>query len=72
MPNWCYNTIEIEGPKAEIDKFEKHLDNTKGENWFSYFIQMPEELKEDGWYGWNIENCYKKFCDENFAVETGY
>ena len=64
MPNWCYNTIEIEGPQTEIDKFEKHLDNTKGENWFSYFIQMPEELKEDGWYGWNIENYGVKWnCD---------
>ena len=64
MPNWCYNTIEIEGPKAEIDKFEKHLDNTKGENWFSYFIQMPEELKEDGWYAFNVENYGVKWnCD---------
>ena len=64
MPNWCYNTIEIEGPQTEIDKFEKHLDNTKGENWFSYFIPMPPELKEDGWYGWNIENYGVKWnCD---------
>ena len=64
MPNWCVNTIEIEGPQHAIDKFEKHLDDTKGKEWFSYFLQIPEELKEDGWYGWNLENYGCKWnCD---------
>lgn len=64
MPNWCYNTIEIEGPQNEIDKFEKHLDDTKGKEWFSYFIPIPEELKEDGWYTFNVENYGVKWnCD---------
>jgi hypothetical protein len=64
MPNWCYNTIEIEGPKRAIDTFEKHLDDTAGKEWFSYFFQIPEEFKEDGWYGWNLENYGVKWnCD---------
>jgi len=64
MPNWCYNTIEIEGPKRAIDTFEKHLDTTEGKEWFSYFIQIPEELKEDGWYEWNVNNYGVKWnCD---------
>jgi hypothetical protein len=63
MPNWCYNTIEIEGPKRAIDTFEKHLDDTQGKEWFSYFLQIPEELKDD-WYGWNVENYGCKWnCD---------
>lgn len=64
MPNWCYNTIEIEGPKAAIDKFEKHLDDTKGKDWFSYFVKPETELKDDEWYGWNLENYGCKWnCD---------
>jgi hypothetical protein len=64
MPNWCYNTIEIEGPKRAIDTFEKHLETTQGKEWFSYFLQIPEELKEDGWYGWNLDNYGCKWnCD---------
>ena len=64
MPNWCYNTIEIEGPETEIDKFEKHLNDTDGKEWFSYFIPMPQELKEDGWYAFNVENYGVKWnCD---------
>ena len=63
MPNWCYNTIEIEGPKRAIDTFEKHLDDTAGKQWFSYFIQIPEASKEE-WYGWNLENYGCKWnCD---------
>jgi len=63
MPNWCYNTIEIEGPKRAIDTFEKHLDDTDGKEWFSYFLQIPEASKDD-WYGWNLENYGCKWnCD---------
>ena len=63
MPNWCYNTIELEAPQREIDKFEKHLDDTAGKEWFSYFLQIPEESKDE-WYGWNIENYGCKWnCD---------
>lgn len=64
MPNWCCNTVEIEGPKRAIDTFEKHLEDTAGKEWFSYFIQIPEELKEDGWYQWNVDNYGVKWnCD---------
>jgi hypothetical protein len=63
MPNWCYNTIEIEGPKRAIDTFEKHLVTTDGKEWFSYFFQIPEESKDE-WYSWNLENYGCKWnCD---------
>ena len=63
MPNWCYNTIEIEGPKRAIDTFEKHLETTQGKEWFSYFLQIPEASKDE-WYGWNLENYGCKWnCD---------
>ena len=64
MPNWCYNTIRIRGPKREIDKFENHLNETDGKEWFSYFVKPDHELKYDEWYGWNIENYGCKWnCD---------
>lgn len=72
MPNWCCNTIEIEGPREAIDTFEKHLDESNGKEWFSYFIQIPEELKEDGWYEWNVENYGVKWnCDAYDWQRTG-
>jgi len=58
MPNWCYNNITIHGSSAEIAKIEKFLEERKGENWFDYFLPMPEEIKKtDGaWYEWAINN----------------
>ena len=44
MPNWCYNTVEIVGPKENIDQFEKFLTDRSGEDWFDYFLPTPVEL----------------------------
>ncbi len=66
MPNWCYNTIRVRGPQRELDKFEKHLNDTDGKDWFSYFVKPDHELKDDEWYGWNLENYGCKWnCDAN-------
>ena len=63
MPNWCSNTINITGPKEDINKFVEHLDSTSGKDWFSYFKPMPEEFKEE-WYAWNQNNWGCKWnCD---------
>lgn len=64
IPNWCFNTIRISGPRREIKKFEEHLSNTDGKDWFSYFVKPDRELAEDEWYGWNVENYGCKWnCD---------
>lgn len=46
MPNWCYNTVEIVGPKENIDQFEKFLTDRSGEDWFDYFLPTPVELND--------------------------
>ena len=64
MPNWCNNTIEIKGDKESIDEFKKFLDESDGKDWFNFFLPTPVELKEEGWYDWNVQNWGCKWnCD---------
>ena len=64
MPNWCNNTIEVQGTKEQINKFVSFLEEKNGKDWFDFFYPTPTELKEDGWYGWNTENWGTKWnCD---------
>ena len=64
MPNWCSNTIEIQGTKEQINKFVFFLEEKNGKEWFDFFKPTPTELKEDGWYQWNTENWGTKWnCD---------
>ena len=64
MPNWCNNTFNIEGEKEAIDNFEAFLNEKNGKDWFNFFAPTPVELKEDGWYEWNVSNWGCKWnCD---------
>jgi hypothetical protein len=64
MPNWCSNTIEIKGDKESIDEFKKFLDEGNGKDWFNFFLPTPTELKDEGWYMWNVNNWGCKWnCD---------
>ena len=64
MPNWCSNSIEIQGTKEQINKFVSFLDEKNGKDWFDFFKPTPTELKEEGWYEWNVENWGTKWnCD---------
>ena len=64
MPNWCNNTIEIQAEKEMIDAFESYLSENDGKDWFTFFKPLPENLKDDGWYEWSIENWGCKWnCD---------
>ena len=44
MPNWCSNTIEIQGTKEQVNKFVSFLDEQSGKNWFNFFRPCPQEL----------------------------
>jgi hypothetical protein len=71
MPNWCSNTIEIEGTKEQINKFVSFLDEQNGKDWFDFFKPTPTELKEEGWYEWNVENWGTKWnCDAQDWVKV--
>ena len=64
MPNWCSNSIEIQGTKEQINKFVSFLDEKNGKDWFDFFLPTPENLSNDGWYEWNVQNWGTKWnCD---------
>ena len=66
MPNWCNNTIKVQATKERIDEFEKFLNENDGKEWFTYFRPLPEELVNEGWYEWSINNWGCKWnCDAN-------
>ena len=66
MPNWCNNTIKVQATKERIDEFEKFLNENDGKEWFTYFRPLPEELINEGWYEWSINNWGCKWnCDAN-------
>jgi hypothetical protein len=76
MPNWCSNTIMISSDSPEkIKEFVDFLEEKDGKEWFDFFLPTPEELKEDGWYDWNVQNWGTKWnpdaqnwsVDENFS-----
>ena len=70
MPNWCNNTVLINGPTDKINKIKKAIE---GAGFLNYLNPMPEVLKNttaDGskredlikqtghsdWYGWCTDN----------------
>jgi hypothetical protein len=66
MPNWCNNTIKVQATKERIDEFEKFLNENDGKEWFTHFRPLPEELINEGWYEWSINNWGCKWnCDAN-------
>jgi hypothetical protein len=66
MPNWCNNTIKVQATKERIDEFEKFLNENDGKDWFTHFRPLPEELTNEGWYEWSINNWGCKWnCDAN-------
>ena len=73
MPNWCNNTIEIEGTKEQINALVSFLDEKNGKDWFDFFLPTPIELKEEGWYEWNVQNWGTKWnCDAQDWVKVEY
>lgn len=48
MPNWCSNSIQIEGTKEQIKTLVSFLDENNGKDWFDFFRPCPQELKDIG------------------------
>lgn len=65
MPNWCSNTITITADEpGKLQEFVDFLEEKDGKDWFDFFRPSPEELKEEGWYEWNVDNWGCKWnCD---------
>ena len=47
MPNWCSNTVTVEGEAEEIRRFIDYVKDASGESAFSFhaIMPMPEELR---------------------------
>ena len=62
MPNWCYNTLTVNGPTKEIHKvFDPIVADS--DNFFNHIEPMPVELEgttspsdTPNWYDWCITN----------------
>ena len=48
MPNWCSNTVIVDGGRREIARFIKYVEIASTETPFSFqaILPMPEELEE--------------------------
>lgn len=51
MPNWCLNSIYIEGPEKEIEKFEEYVSTNKSTFSLHKIIPMPDKEKKTGMSG---------------------
>lgn len=75
MPNWCSNTITISAVESnDVKRFVEFLEQNDGKEWFNFFRPTPEELKENGWYEWNVENWGTKWnCDaQDWSVDEDF
>ena len=76
MPNWCNNTIRIRAEKSKLDEFEAFLNENEGKDWFTFFRPLPEDLLNEGWYGWyewSINNGFDTSLDlDRIDASKGY
>ena len=65
MPNWCNNSVTVNGDTESIDKFQKFLDEKSGKEWFDFILPCPEELK-------NTEASFHKPSNEVLVEKYGH
>ena len=54
MPNYCFNSLTIEGPAATLSKIRNLVNGEKNVFDFDRIIPMPAEIED--WYDWHCEN----------------
>lgn len=70
MPNWCHNTLRVEGAEEDVIEFVNRARTSSGDGdqpfFFSNFIPEPDYENEGDWWGWRIENWGTKW-EPNFG-----
>ena len=69
MPNWCSNTLQIEGSPKELSKLMKDVEITASEATAEHYAQVIScqriiprpSIKDSDWYEWNIANWGSKW-----------
>lgn len=64
MPNDCWNSLLIYGPKKLLEEIKEHNFS------FQHFVPMPEEEKEN-WYDWKLENWGTKWDSHDVTISEG-
>ena len=73
MPNWSYNTLTIDGPREDIERFLAAIEATRdneqerfrgGYSLLRTFVPRPESVVADGtWYDWSVTHWGTKWED---------
>ena len=59
MPNWCYNTVVLECPDAEL--YNKLLESMQNSSWFSTFSPVTTTLDDEGNECWDTSEAIEKW-----------
>ena len=88
MPNWCNNTLIVEGNVEDLQKIKSLLINDKGEFSFNCAVPQPDNLYQDSlssdkemelnakgipnWYNWNNTYWGTKWDACSAYIEADY
>lgn len=87
MPNWCENTLTVEGPEELLEKFFKAAEKEEQVLCFQNLHPMPEELEGTSspgempnWYDWRVANWGTKWntgksverVENSFSFDTAW
>ena len=78
MPNWCDNTLMIEGDKKQIAKFKKEAKTKESELSFDallptpqkYMIQVEKDSSNMNWYSWRLDNWGTKWSPDDAMLSA--
>lgn len=56
MPNWCKNSLRIDGDFENIIKFRDQAKNDKSVLMFGNFVPEPHFEAKNDWYHWRLDN----------------
>lgn len=68
MPNWCANNVEIS--HDDTSKLEALAAAIRGGSFCNFIKPVPEELKQDGWYDFCVNNWGTKWDVEPYQGDN--